>query len=910
MESKVIPMFVTRRHLLGMGAAGALGAMGAGMKLSPLSQALAAAAETDPAAQLAALKAFSGQVPHATHYGPLLATVKNGRIVDVRPQASDKRPTPMLTEGVLDRTYDQTRITGPVVRKSYLEWEQNGRKGSNKPELRGKDEWVEVSWDTALGLTAKAILDTIEKHGNEGCFSSSYGGWSHAGIFRPNVLQGRFFNLLGGCSMTTGDYSAGAGQIIMPMVIGDMEVYSAQTAWEVMRDNTELVVFIGCDPDKNNRIEYTVADHEMFAGWDAIKAAGCKFMSINPQVTTTDEKMGSEWVRIIPNTDTALFLAMGYHLLSTKKHNQAFIDKYTVGFDRYRAYLEGKDGDGSPPKTPEWAEKITGIPAAKIRSMAELMASKRTQLCGSWAIQRAHHGEMPYWAIVNFACILGNIGLPGQGVGFSWHYGGGGMPQSGGVAPTGMSQGRNPVKKICPASRINEMLLNPGKAFSYNGSQYTYPTVKLIYNAGNNVFSHQQDLNELARALKNVDTYICQEPWWNGSARWADIVLAATTTIERNDLSTAGTYSIDKVFAMKQVVAPQHNALDDFEIFRRLSELCGIEYAFTEGKTQMDYVRAAYEGSTAAKTTPFDKFWAEGMAPIPVPQQAHRWTRHGEFREDPKKHALHTPSGKIEMYSSTIEKMKIADMPPMPKWQEPGEYLGNASKGQVHVVSPHPYWRLHSQLNNSARLRKRYAIQTREPLTLSVEDARANGIKDGDLVELFNDRGAVVVGARVSDKIMPGVVSLYEGAWPQLDSKGRCNNGQINFLTSSRGASGLTQAATANSCIASIRKCRDADAGGTRAFAPPKIRKSDIKFDAQFFGADRAVSLREKATASLSPAEKIFYQRCTMCHGPRDPGQFTEKQWLGITPSMFQRAGLNDNERKVVLEFLLKNAKQ
>lgn len=82
--------------------------------------------------------------------------------------------------------------------------------GKTKPELRGKEPFVQVSWDVALGLTAKAILDTIEKHSNEGCFSSSYGGWSHAGIFRPNVLQGRFFNLLGGSSMTAGDYSARA----------------------------------------------------------------------------------------------------------------------------------------------------------------------------------------------------------------------------------------------------------------------------------------------------------------------------------------------------------------------------------------------------------------------------------------------------------------------------------------------------------------------------------------------------------------------------------------------------------------------------------------------------------------------------------------------------------------------------
>ena len=899
-------MRLTRRNLLG--ATGALGSAGLAVSLFPLGPVARAIAQTPaPAAAAVDLASWTGTVAHANHYGPFIATVTNGRLTQVTPTAADKRPTLMLTEGMLARTYDKTRIAGPMVRKSYLEAVQSG--GSSKPELRGKDDWVQVSWDTAIGLSAKAILDTIEKHGNEGCFSSSYGGWSHGGIFRPNVLQGRFFNLLGGSSMTAGDYSAGAGQVIMPMIIGDLEVYSAQTSWEQVRDNTEVFVFVGCDPDKNNRIEYTVCDHEMYPNFDAIKKAGVKFISINPQVTTTDEQMGSEWVRIIPNTDTALFLAMSYHLYRTGKYSKAFISKYTVGFDRFLAYLEGKDSDGTPPKTPEWASKITGIPAAKIRELAELMASKRTQIAGSWAIQRAHHGEMPYWAIVNFACLLGNIGLPGQGIGFSRHYGGGGTAQSGGTAPRGMSQGRNPIKKICPASRINEMLLNPGKAFTYNGSTYTFPKVKLIYNAGNNVFSHQQDLNELARAMHNVDTVICHEPWWNGSARWADIVLGATTTLERNDISSAGTYSIDKVYAMKQVVAPQHDALDDFEIFRRLAELFGVEYAFTEGKTPMDYVKDAYAASTASKHTPFEKFWADGMARIPVPPEAHKWVRHGDFRADPEKNPLHTHSGKVEMYSTTIAKMDIPDMPPMPTWQEPGEYLGNAKKGQVHVVSPHPYWRLHSQLNNSEKLRKRYTVQTREPLTISVQDAKANGIRDGDLVELHNARGALVVGARVSDKIMPGVVSLYEGAWPQLDSKGRCNNGLVNFLTSSRGSSGLTQATTANTCIASIRKCTDADPGGTKAFDPPKITKSDIKFDDAFFQLDRASVLREKATASLSPAEKIYYQRCSVCHGPRDPGQFTEKQWLGITPSMFQRAGLNDDEQKIVLDFLLKNAK-
>ena len=329
-------MSTTRRQWLKTGATGAAGLAAGSLLPGALKDVMAAeAAEGATGAEAAAKAAasapgsagFTGEVAHATHYGPFIGTVKNGRLEKVVPQASDKRPTPMLTEGVIARTYDKTRVAGPMVRKSYLE---GFRTGKTKPALRGKEPFVQVSWDVALGLTAKAILDTIEKYGNEGCFSSSYGGWSHAGIFRPNVLQGRFFNLLGGSSMTSGDYSAGAGQIIMPLVLGDLEVYSAQTSWEQVAKHTEVLVFIGSDPNKNNRIEYTVADHEMFPNWEAIRKAGVKCISINPQRTTTDEVMDAEWVPIIPNTDTALFLAMSHHLLVTNRWNRDFIQQYTV----------------------------------------------------------------------------------------------------------------------------------------------------------------------------------------------------------------------------------------------------------------------------------------------------------------------------------------------------------------------------------------------------------------------------------------------------------------------------------------------------------------------------------------------------------------------------------------------------
>lgn len=166
-------------------------------------------------------------IPHASHYGPFKAVVKNGVLVGVQPlKHFDPMPTQMLLEGVLSRTYHPTRVQYPMVRRSYL---ANPR-GDIKGHLRGKEPFVRVSWEDALALVADASLRTIEQHGNDAVFSSSYGGWSHAGVLRPQVLQGRLFGLIGGHSVTTGDYSGGASQVSLPHIIGDMEVYSPQTS--------------------------------------------------------------------------------------------------------------------------------------------------------------------------------------------------------------------------------------------------------------------------------------------------------------------------------------------------------------------------------------------------------------------------------------------------------------------------------------------------------------------------------------------------------------------------------------------------------------------------------------------------------------------------------------------------------
>ncbi|KMV31523.1 trimethylamine-N-oxide reductase [Photobacterium swingsii] len=838
-------------------------------------------------------------IPHASHWGPFNAIVKAGVLVGIQPRKEiDAMPTEMLTEGLIGRVYDKTRVKYPMVRASYLA----DPKGNSKPHLRGKEPFVRVSWETALSLVADAIQTTATKHGNEAIFSSSYGGWSHAGLMRPQVLQGRFFNLIGGQSTTTGDYSGGASQVILPHVIGDMEVYSPQTAWPVIEEHTETFVLIGCDPWKNNRIEFRVADHQMYSHWKQFADKGIKFISINPQRTRTDDELNAEWVKIVPNTDTALFLAMAQHVYVSGLHDNAYLERYTVGADKYINHLMGKD-DGVV-KSPAWAANITGIPAENIQAMAEKFATSKTQFAAGWSLQRANHGEMTHWAIINFAAMLGKIGKPGEGVGFSWHYGNGGMPQSGKALPIGLSQGKNPVSATCPASRISEMLMNPGKTFTRDGIEYTYPDIKMVYNAGNNLLSHQQDTNELIAALNHkVETFVCQDPWWCASSRYADIVLPATSTLERNDLSSGGTYSNDKIYAMRQVIQPYGESLDDFEIFRKLAAIFNVEDKFTDGLSFDDILKRAYKASSA--TLPFDDFWQTGVALLPVPQEANQWVRHGDFYHNPDKFPLHTTSGKIELFCQDIANFEVKDCPPMPTFLEPFEYLGNAKPNQVHVVSPHPYMRVHSQLANSD-VRKYENVQGRQYVLINDIDAQRHGIRSGQLVEIFNDRGRVIAGAKVSDQIMAGVISLEEGAWVQFDSQGRCNGGSINVLTSSQASSDLSQATSANTCLAYIQRCRDPESSNL-AFEPPKVlaQKTEVNI-----GTVTTTLANESSVSSQqSVGEELFYQRCTMCHSAKDPKQYTKSQWHGITKSMFPRAGLNPIEREEVMAFLEANAK-
>ncbi|MBR2148536.1 MAG: molybdopterin-dependent oxidoreductase, partial [Campylobacter sp.] len=364
----------------------------------------------------------NGEVFTAAHWGMLKATVKDGKIISSKPyQTLSKIPNP-LQDTMADLVY-KTRITAPMVRKSYLE-----NPDSPKPELRGIDEWVEVKYEDAIKLVARELKKTREQKGMQSIFAGSYGWYSSGKLHNPRILLHRFMNLSGGFVGTLGDYSTGASQVIMPHVVGSIEVYEQQTSWPVVLEHSKVVVLWGMNPISTLRIAWSSTDDQGLKYFEQLKDSGKEIIIIDPLWSETGKFFGdkAKWIAPRPNTDTAMMLGMAHHLYTTGKYDKEFIANYTTGFDKFLPYLLGKSD--KTPKSAKWASKICGLKESVIKNLAETIYANRTMLMSGWAMQRAHHGEQPHWMLVTLASMLGQIGLPGGGFGLSYHYSNGGAP--------------------------------------------------------------------------------------------------------------------------------------------------------------------------------------------------------------------------------------------------------------------------------------------------------------------------------------------------------------------------------------------------------------------------------------------------------------------------------------------------
>ncbi|AQW85759.1 molybdopterin-containing oxidoreductase III, DMSO/TMAO/BSO reductase family, catalytic subunit [Campylobacter pinnipediorum subsp. caledonicus] len=784
----------------------------------------------------------SKRVLGVNRFGPFYANLNSDQIVSVDSFEGDAFPNTM-NNSLPNRIQNESRVMYPYVRKSYLE-----KKGPSKSELRGQDEFVRVSWDVALDLAAKALKENFDKYGPEAIYGECY-WWGGSGkVSWGRTVAHRMLNILGGYVEETDDYSTGAGIAIMPYVFGSTTVYDAPTRWEAIVKECKNIVFWGTDPVLTNQIATGVPTHnnyEYFTKIKELKKTGkMTITSIDTYRNNTARYLESDYVPVRPNTDTAMMIGMCHYLYESKLYDEKFIKKYTVGFNKFKDYFLGKN-DGVV-KDLKWASVICNVSVDKLEQLCQMLAKDNSILIAGRALQRQDHGEQTFWMIVTLSAMLGHIGKVGGGFEFSLGYNGGGPKSM--IAPGLKGMSALPSEKYTtpdspwvknknytiPTSRSIQSLETPGVEIDFKGRKIKLPHMRVAYNASGSMFTRHQDINRAVKAWKKLDTVITAEPFWTSCAKFSDIVLPVAIEGERTDINSSNSTN-EYIFAMKPIIKPMGESKSDFEICREICKRWGMEETFTEGKDELAWVKEFFaDAMEQAKDLgyqnlpSFDEFWEKGYVRFDKEDESKKYyTRLKSYRENPNKNRLGTPSGKIELYSPAIAKMNYKDCFGHPAWFEPFEWLGDkkqAKKYPIAISSPHSRFRLHSQLNNSI-IREYAEVSAREPMIISPKAAEQRGIKTGDIVRVFNDRGEILCGAIVSDIAQDDVGIICEGAWydPEVwGKKSLCQHGNINVLTNDKGSSSLGQSNCAHTLLVQVEKYKGV-VREIRAFGKPKI---------------------------------------------------------------------------------------
>ncbi|EKO3384423.1 trimethylamine-N-oxide reductase TorA [Vibrio fluvialis] len=758
-----------------------------------------------------------------SHWGAFRAQIYGGKVQAIKPLETDKHPTDMLN-GIKGIIYSPSRVRYPMVRLDWL------KKHKYSAETRGNNRFIRVTWDEAIDLFYRE-LERVQKQYGPWALHAGQTGWNQTGAFHNcTAMMQRAVGMHGNYITKVGDYSTGAGQTIMPYVLGSTEVYAQGTSWTEILEHSDNIILWANDPVKNLQVGWNCETHQSFGYLDQLKEKIAKgevnVVSVDPVKNKTQRFLQNDHLYINPQTDVAFMLAVAHVLYTEDLYDKKFISTYCLGFDDFIQYVLGNTKDKIE-RTPDWAAKICGVTPESIRDFARMLVKGRTQLLFGWCIQRQEHGEQPYWMGAVLAAMIGQIGLPGGGISYGHHYSGIGVPSTGFAGPGGfprnLDQGAKPkwdnndfngYSRTIPVARWIDAILEPGKKINHNGNTVTLPGFKMMVISGNNPWHHHQDRNKMKRAFQKLETVVTIDFNWTATCRFSDIVLPACTQWERNDIDSYGSYSGKGLIAMHRLVDPMFQSRTDFEIMTELTRRFGRHEEFTRGMDEMEWVRSLYNDCKKAnegkfEMPEFDEFWEQSVLEF---GEGKPWVRHADFRKDPEINALGTPSGFIEITSRKIGRYGYEHCQEHPMWFEKTErsHGGPGSdKYPFWLQSCHPDKRLHSQMCESEAFRATYAVQGREPVYINPMDAKAKGIKAGDLVRVFNGRGQLLAGAVLSDSYPRGVIRIEEGAWygPLSEKEGAiCTYGDPNTLTLDLGTSELAQATSANTCIVDFEK--------------------------------------------------------------------------------------------------------
>jgi anaerobic dimethyl sulfoxide reductase subunit A len=674
---------------------------------------------------------------------------------------------------------------------------------------RGEGKFKRVSWDEALSFVAKKMQQIKQQYGPQALLDQSYAGASYGVLHKSDQIEGLLGRFLGMFGCRTSSWS-------VPSYQGTTT--SSRWTFGTIEDGNEddtfahskLIIMWGWNP------AYTFHGGNTFYYMRMAKQNGCKFVLVDPQYTDSAAAYDAWWIPIKPNTDAAMMAGMAYYIFDMELQDQEFIDRFTQGMDAgtmpdwapntpngqesFKDYIMGKGQDGIR-KTPEWAAEICGVAADDIRKLAEMYAmTKPAALKASWAPGRNAYGEQYNRMAAALQAMTGNIGVLGgcaEGVGKAWHAEGVAYPYD---------EFSNVWYASIKSDRWAHIVLNYPDVSREEAGLWprndhldgVVPNIRGIFWQGSDWLNQLTNINKEIEAIRKLDLVVCMDSTITPSGLYADVLFPIATHFERHDVALPwykGHYYIHR----PTVIERMGESKTDLQVFTELGYRLGFGQRYNpranrdyfwndEYANQVDeeYLKAWWVGKVQAHqgvTMPWEEFKKHGIYKFKLSRP------HVAFQDQVEKGIpFQTPSGKIEILSSELAwindwpRTKYGyHIPSIPKWIEPWESLNHpkAKKYPFHMISPHPRWRTHSIFNNIPWLRETYE----QEITINASDAKKLGIRTGDIVEAWNDRGKVVVPAYVTERCMPGTVVLFEGAWLDVDENGVDRSGNPDFLT-------------------------------------------------------------------------------------------------------------------------------
>jgi len=749
-------------------------------------------------------------------------------------EPSMKSLIPPYSLGYKNRVYSPNRILYPMKR---VDWNSGGERNT---ENRGKSGYVRISWDEAMEIIASELKRIKEKYGMEAVFSQSDGHGETKVVHAAHGCHRKLLRLLGGFTLQTRNADSWEGWVWGAKHVWGMENLGQMVPLtNVIPDiaqNSGLILFWGCDPETTPW------------GWGGQTASrlcywftelGIESIYVCPDLNYGAAVHADKWIPIRPNTDAALQLAIAYVWINEGTYDKEYVATHAVGFDKFEEYVTGKE-DGIP-KTPQWAAEITGIPSRTIKALARKWASRITSIAhnnGGPYIRGQYSTEPARLEVILLA--MQGLGKPGvnQVKLFEWGFQlkreWNPMPWPLFVptlqqADHGWKHTDTP-RQFIPKCLVHDAILRPPISW-YSTTlnrepvedqfrKYTYPLegcpeIHMIWTDTPSLATCWNDSNDILRAYRSpkIEFILAQHPWLENDCLFADVILPSNTKFETEDIGIdVFSGQFNAIFHEPKCTTPRGESRSDYEIVCMIAEKLGLLEEYTDGKNIEEWIGHGYETSGAQDYISFKELKEKGYWIVPTDPNWKSYTPGiRNFYDDPEGNPLKTPSGKLEFYSQRLAEHFPDDTerPPLPHWIPYGEshqeslLHPRAAKYPLLIVSNHGRWRVHSQHDDMTWLREISTCKVKgpdgykyEPLWIHPTDAASRNIESGDVVKIFNERGAVLGGAYVTERIMPGAVYMDHGARYDPIVPGELDRGgAINTITPhniiSRNATGM-----------------------------------------------------------------------------------------------------------------------